>query len=115
MTPSGAGGGKRNEGGEKEKKEQEKEEKEEEGRMRSSVSAEDTTWVHRFLPGRARSVYVADDPSAKLTVPENKGREAMAYLSRPRDDYVRWRDWLLETPLADDLSGRVFEYLWHSE
>lgn len=32
---------------------------------------------------------------------------------RPRGDYVRWRDWLLETPLADELSGRMFEYLWH--
>ncbi|KAL2156282.1 hypothetical protein VTH82DRAFT_1027 [Thermothelomyces myriococcoides] len=208
----------------------------------ASISTEDTKWVHRFLPGWARSVYIVDDPSAKLTVPENKGREAMVYLShiidnydtlaettifihasrfawhndnpdydvlpmlrnlkldyvqasgyvnlrcvqvlgcpveirphadeasawersigaarsgrplttkeiykqaflelmpgmpvpdkigvsccsqfavsrdailsRPRDDYVRWRDWLLETPLADDLSGRVFEYLWHSE
>ncbi|KAH6849869.1 hypothetical protein B0I37DRAFT_99349 [Chaetomium sp. MPI-CAGE-AT-0009] len=206
----------------------------------ASVSAEDTTWVHRFLPGWARSVYVVDEPSAQLTVPENKGREAMVYLthivanydtlaettvfihasrfawhnddpdydnlptlrnlnldyvqssgyvnlrcvqvlgcpveirphldaatewarsigagsdgrpltakeiykqafeelmpgvevpqkvgvsccsqfavsreairSRSREDYIRWRDWLLETPLADDLSGRVFEYLWH--
>ena len=34
---------------------------------------------------------------------------------RPREDYIRWRDWLLQTPLADDLSGRVLEYMWHSE
>ncbi|KAL2201138.1 hypothetical protein P885DRAFT_25882 [Corynascus similis CBS 632.67] len=208
----------------------------------ASVSTEDTTWVHRFLPDWARSVYIVDDPSAKLTVPQNKGREAMVYLShivtnydtlaettvfvhasrfawhndnpdydilpalrnlnlayvqargyvnlrcvqvlgcpieirphvdaasdwersvgaarsgrplttkeiykqafqelmpgvqvpdkvgvsccsqfavsreavhsRPKEDYVRWRDWLLDTPLADDLSGRVFEYLWHSK
>ncbi|EAQ91131.1 hypothetical protein CHGG_03066 [Chaetomium globosum CBS 148.51] len=206
----------------------------------ASVSSEDTTWVHRFLPGWARSVYVVDEPTAPLTVPENKGREAMVYLthivanydtlaettvfihasrfawhnddpdydslpalrnlhldyvqssgyvnlrcvqvlgcpveirphkdeasewdrsmgtgsggrplttkeiykqafqellpgvevpekvgvsccsqfavsrdtirSRPREDYVRWRDWLLETALDDDLSGRVFEYMWH--
>jgi hypothetical protein len=212
----------------------------------ASLSTEDTAWVHRYLPGWARSVYVVDDPSARLTVPQNKGREAMVYLthlvanydtlaettvfihasrfawhnddpdydslptlrrlnldyvrdsgyvnlrcvqvlgcpveirphadaasdwersigagssssgvsrplttkeiykqafeelmpgvevpqrvgvsccsqfavsrdavlSRPREDYVRWRDWLLETPLDDDLSGRVFEYMWHSE
>ena len=37
-----------------------------------------------------------------------------AVRARPREDYVRWRQWLLETPLGDDLSGRVFEYLWHS-
>ncbi|KAL2256550.1 hypothetical protein VTK26DRAFT_1500 [Humicola hyalothermophila] len=32
---------------------------------------------------------------------------------RPRKEYERWREWLLQTPLEDDLSGRVFEYLWH--
>ena len=35
--------------------------------------------------------------------------------SRPVEDYVRFRDWLLATPLDDSLSGRVFEFLWHSE
>ncbi|KAK4101453.1 hypothetical protein N658DRAFT_386029, partial [Parathielavia hyrcaniae] len=218
----------------------------------ASLRREDTTWVHLFLPAWLRSVYVVDDPSAELTVPKNKGREAMVYLShrfaspdlpsdpatyiidnydtlapatifvhasrfawhnddpdydalpaleslkldharssgyvnlrciwylgcpvelwplkdaaddvhdgkaadgrelrvydvfrqafeelmpgtpvphevgvsccaqfaisrdavrrRPREDYVRWRDWLLQTPPADDLSGRVFEYMWH--
>lgn len=208
----------------------------------ASLKSEDTAWVHRYLPGWAASVYIVDDHSAKLTVPQNKGREAMVYLShivanydtlaettvfihasrfawhnddpdydalpalrnlnldyvqasgyvnlrcvwtlgcpaeirphadaasdrdrslgvsssgapltarevykqafeelmpgaevpqsvgvsccsqfavsretiwsRPREDYARWRDWLLKTPLADDLSGRVFEYMWHSE
>ncbi|KAK7921374.1 hypothetical protein PG985_009396 [Apiospora marii] len=32
---------------------------------------------------------------------------------RPRADYARFRDWLLETPLTDDLSGRVMEFAWH--
>jgi hypothetical protein len=214
----------------------------------ASLKSEDTSWVHRYLPGWSRRVYVVDDPSAtprsSLTVPRNKGREAMVYLShiiarydaladatvfvhaarfawhnddpdydglaalrnlnvdyvreagyanlrcvwtlgcpaeiRPRDDaaadadlvagngtspdgraltakeiyrrafeelmpgaevpeqvgvsccsqfavsreairarpkadYVRWREWLLETQLPDALSGRVFEYMWHSE
>ncbi|KXX74632.1 hypothetical protein MMYC01_208521 [Madurella mycetomatis] len=204
----------------------------------ASLRSEDTAWVHRHLPDWSRSVYVVDDPSAELTVPKNKGREAMVYLShiienydtltpttifvhasrfawhnddpdydalptlrnlkldyvqslgyvnlrcvwvlgcpveirpridaatdvndgnaadgrklttkeifkqafeelmpgvevpqevgvsccsqfavsreavhsRPREDYIRWRDWLLQTPLADDLCGRVFEYMWH--
>ncbi|KAH9883627.1 hypothetical protein F4778DRAFT_766032 [Xylariomycetidae sp. FL2044] len=32
---------------------------------------------------------------------------------RPREDYVRYRQWLLDTPLDDGLSGRVFEFSWH--
>ncbi|KAK4241877.1 hypothetical protein C8A03DRAFT_11876 [Achaetomium macrosporum] len=206
----------------------------------ASLKSENTSWVHRYLPGWSRRIYIVDDLSAPLTVPRNKGREAMVYLShiidsydavaqttifvhasrfawhnddpdydglatlrnlqldyvqasgyvnlrcvwtlgcpveirphsdaatdweigngtsssvrplttkeiykrafeelmpglevpqqvgvsccsqfavsreaihsRPREDYIRWREWLLETPLADDLSGRVFEYLWH--
>jgi hypothetical protein len=33
---------------------------------------------------------------------------------RPKSDYVRFRKWLSETPLKDDLSGRIMEYSWHS-
>lgn len=31
---------------------------------------------------------------------------------RAKDDYIRMRDWLLETPLVDEISGRVLEKLW---
>ncbi|KAK4136430.1 hypothetical protein BT67DRAFT_178524 [Trichocladium antarcticum] len=201
----------------------------------ASLKHEDTSWVRHHLPSWSHSIYIVDDPRAALTVPKNKGREAMVYLThlidaydtlapttvfahaarfawhnddpdydslatlrhlnlshvqaagyanlrcvwalgcpveihpharasdagpaagrravtteeiykqafeelmpgvavpqevgvsccsqfavsraavraRPRQDYVRWREWLLETPLADDLSGRVFEYMWH--
>lgn len=34
---------------------------------------------------------------------------------RPRSDYERYRQWILNTRLSDDLSGRIFEYSWHSE
>ncbi|KAF2280232.1 uncharacterized protein EI97DRAFT_455142 [Westerdykella ornata] len=34
-------------------------------------------------------------------------------LKRPLSDYQRYMDWLIQTPLTDDVSGRVFEYLWH--
>lgn len=34
---------------------------------------------------------------------------------RPKADYERIRDWLLETPLNDNLSGRILEYMWHSK
>lgn len=36
-------------------------------------------------------------------------------LQRPREEYERYRRWLLETDLEDGLSGRVLEYSWHSE
>ncbi|KAH0155825.1 hypothetical protein KCU67_g8551, partial [Aureobasidium melanogenum] len=34
-------------------------------------------------------------------------------LKRSREDYERYRWWLLETELEDSLSGRVMEYSWH--
>ncbi|KAH0365600.1 hypothetical protein KCU65_g5971, partial [Aureobasidium melanogenum] len=34
-------------------------------------------------------------------------------LRRPREDYEKYRRWLLETGLEDGLSGRVLEYSWH--
>ncbi|KAI0203350.1 hypothetical protein F4808DRAFT_458113 [Astrocystis sublimbata] len=203
----------------------------------ASVRAENTSWFHTYLPSWHKNIYVADDPSAAFTVPQNKGREAMVYLtymidrydslpqnilfvhasrfawhnddpdydalpplrrfrlsylraqgyvnlrcvwvigcpgeirpaldeakreevlkdetqklqakhiykeafmeilpevavpdvvavsccsqfgvtrdtirSRPKADYVRYRDWLLNTPLDDALNGRVFEFAWH--
>lgn len=34
-------------------------------------------------------------------------------IKRSRDEYKRFLKWLLDTPLDDFTSGRVFEYLWH--
>ncbi|KAI9739291.1 MAG: hypothetical protein M1834_007504 [Cirrosporium novae-zelandiae] len=34
-------------------------------------------------------------------------------LSRPVEDYERYRQWLLDTVADDETSGRVLEYLWH--
>ena len=34
-------------------------------------------------------------------------------LQRSRNDYIAFRQWLLNTDLPDEESGRVFEYLWH--
>jgi hypothetical protein len=33
--------------------------------------------------------------------------------ARPLSDYKTYHDWLMRTPLSDDTSGRIFEYLWH--
>ena len=35
-------------------------------------------------------------------------------LEKPRAEYQRIRQWLLETPLEDSVSGRILEYSWHS-
>ena len=34
---------------------------------------------------------------------------------RPKADYERYRQWILDTDLDDQISGRVIEYMWHSE
>lgn len=34
-------------------------------------------------------------------------------LSRPRDDYVKIRQWVIDTGKSDAQSGRVMEFLWH--
>ncbi|KAK4463249.1 hypothetical protein QBC42DRAFT_305031 [Cladorrhinum samala] len=55
------------------------------------------------------------------TVPEVVGVSCCAQFAvskegirrRRKEDYVRWRNWLIETPLVDEVSGRVLEYMWH--
>jgi hypothetical protein len=32
---------------------------------------------------------------------------------RPREDYVKFRQWIIDTELNDASSGRVMEFLWH--
>lgn len=32
---------------------------------------------------------------------------------RPVSDYVHFREWIMETELEDEKSGRVMEFLWH--
>lgn len=33
--------------------------------------------------------------------------------ARSKGEYERYRNWLLNTPLDNPTSGRIFEYLWH--
>ena len=40
-----------------------------------------TSWLDQHFPDWSKSVYVADNPEAEWTVPQNKGREAMVYLT----------------------------------
>ena len=60
---------------------------------------------------------------AGLPVPEVVGAPCCAQFAvaagkiheRPKSDYERYRQWLLDTELSDDLSGRIIEYMWHSK
>lgn len=47
----------------------------------ASTSKENVTWLYDHLLDWPKNIYVVDDATAKLTVPQNKGREAMAFLT----------------------------------
>ncbi|KAF2493338.1 hypothetical protein BU16DRAFT_489848 [Lophium mytilinum] len=73
----------------------------------ASLRGDDTSWLDDFFPSWIKNVYVANDHTAILTVPTNKGREAMAYLTYIIDRY-------------DDLPDVVIfihslRYQWHNE
>ncbi|KAL2213152.1 hypothetical protein CC79DRAFT_1391123 [Sarocladium strictum] len=74
-------------------------------------------------PVHAKHIYRAafEQLFPELAVPEQIGVTCCSQFAlrretiwqRPRSDYVRYRDWLLNSPLEDQLSGRVLEYSWH--
>lgn len=47
----------------------------------ASMQRENITWLHDYLTDWKKNIYVVDDPKARLTVPTNKGREAMVFLT----------------------------------
>lgn len=47
----------------------------------SSLKKENASWYPTYFPHWTSNVYVVDDPAAPLTVPQNKGHEAMVYLT----------------------------------
>jgi hypothetical protein len=51
------------------------------------VRDEKTDWIQEEIPGLATAIYVADDPSAPLHPPKNKGNEVMVYLTYIIDHY----------------------------
>lgn len=51
------------------------------------MTNEDTSWIADELPDWGTAIYVADDPSAPLHPPKNKGHEVMIYLSYVIDFY----------------------------
>jgi hypothetical protein len=59
----------------------------------ASQASENATWIAEAFPKWEQNVYHVDDPKAELTVPKNKGRESMVYLT-----YVPTLHPYLETP-----------------
>jgi hypothetical protein len=47
----------------------------------ASMENDDTAWIHEYLPDWKLIRYVVNNPKAEYTVPKNKGREAMVYLT----------------------------------
>jgi len=62
-----------------------------------------------LFPGKAVPEAVGASCCAQFAVTGDKVRQ------RPRSDYEAYRQWLLDTALPDDISGRVLEYSWHSK
>lgn len=47
----------------------------------ASLKGDDVSWLHEYIPQWKAHVYIVNDQKAPLTVPKNKGREAMVYLT----------------------------------
>lgn len=59
------------------------------------IKDEDISWMEKEIPDVEKVVYVADDPNAALHPPENKGHEAMVYLTYIIDNYEKLPDIML--------------------
>ncbi|KFY35040.1 hypothetical protein V494_06259 [Pseudogymnoascus sp. VKM F-4513 (FW-928)] len=71
---------------------------------------EDTSWIDQNFPpggGLNTSMYIADDPTAPLHPPKNKGNEVMIYLTYIIDNYDN---------LADvNIFIHAHQYAWHND
>lgn len=47
----------------------------------ASQASENATWIGEAFPKWEQNIYSVDDPTAALTIPKNKGRESMVYLT----------------------------------
>ena len=65
-----------------------------------------TVWP-RLFPNEKVPQFIAVTCCAQFAVSKER------VLARPKPDYTRIRDWLLQTDLPDLKSGGVMEYLWH--
>jgi hypothetical protein len=84
---------------------------EEEGEHRAAVHAggDYKKAFEVLFPNQHVPEVVGVSCCAQFAVTKEKVKE------KPRLEYERLREWLLETELKDSISGRVFEYSWHSK
>ncbi|OJD25364.1 hypothetical protein ACJ73_03266 [Blastomyces percursus] len=71
------------------------------------LKEDDTSWIAEHLSDWHASIYVVDDPRAELTVPVNKARESMVYLTYIIDHYDKLPDIMIFMH-----SNR---YQWHND
>lgn len=60
------------------------------------MTKENVTWLDNYLTDWKKVIYVVDDPKAEHTVPVNKGREAMVFLTydlSPLDPKCGFPEW----------------------
>ena len=83
----------------------------EEGEHREAVHAGgDYKWAFQTLfPDKEVPKEVGVSCCAQFAATKEKIRE------RKKEEYVRYREWLMNTELADSISGRILEYSWHSK
>lgn len=77
------------------------------GTVVASQSRENTTWLPTFFPKWNHNIYVADQPSATLSVPKNKGREGMTYLTFIINNYSSLPDIVIFL--------HAERYQWHND
>ncbi|KAF2740152.1 hypothetical protein EJ04DRAFT_518942 [Polyplosphaeria fusca] len=61
----------------------------------ASQKTEDPKWLDEYFPQWEKNIYKVDDQDAPLTVPKNKGRESMVYLTFIIDNYEKLPDNIL--------------------
>ncbi|RMZ69766.1 histone-lysine n-methyltransferase 2b [Pyrenophora seminiperda CCB06] len=79
----------------------------------AKTKKENVDWIREQMPEQQTAIYVADDPTAPLHTPKNKGHEVMVYLSWIIDNYDNLPDvtifmhahqlsWHNDEPLGND-------------
>jgi hypothetical protein len=81
----------------------------------ASLVGDDISWLDEPFSDWKTNIYVVNDPNASLTVPKNKGREAMAYLTYARHRlsvYPSSNTIYLGTSSIDTILFQMLPYLY---
>lgn len=76
----------------------------------AATQKDNITWLNDYLLAWPKNIYSVDNPKAELTVPKNKGREAMVILtyeilSLPLPHYNRKKNYITKAPLPSSHAG----------